>query len=39
VLTWRTGGDDDGLLGALEPVDLLIKLSDPRLALWQPASG
>src|SRR6266508_3973919 len=26
----RTGGDDNGLLGALEPVDLLIKLSDAR---------
>jgi hypothetical protein len=30
ALAWRTGGDDNGLLGALEPVDLLIKLSDAR---------
>jgi hypothetical protein len=24
----RTGGDDNGLLGALQPLDLLIKLGD-----------
>ncbi len=28
VLAWRTGGDDNGLLGALQPLDLLIKLGD-----------
>jgi hypothetical protein len=26
----RTGGDDNGLRGALQPLDLLIKLSDAR---------
>jgi hypothetical protein len=30
VLAWRTGGDDNGLLGALQPLDLLIKLGDAR---------
>jgi hypothetical protein len=25
----RTGGDDNGILGALQPVDLLFKLGDP----------
>jgi hypothetical protein len=30
ALAWRTGGDDDGLLGALQPLDPLIKLSDAR---------
>jgi hypothetical protein len=39
ALAWRSGGDDNGLLGALQPVDLLFKLGDPLLALWQPASG
>jgi hypothetical protein len=39
ALAWRTGGNDDGLLGPLQPLDLLIKLGDPLLALWQPASG
>ena len=28
ALAWRTGGDDNGLLGALQPLDLLIKLGD-----------
>jgi hypothetical protein len=28
-LARRTGGDDKGLVGALQPLDLLIKLSDP----------
>jgi hypothetical protein len=30
ALAWRTGGDDNGLAGALQPLDLLIKLSDAR---------
>jgi hypothetical protein len=30
ALAWRTGGDDNGLVGALQPLDLLIKLSDAR---------
>ena len=29
ALAWRTGGDDNGLLGALQPLDLLLKLGDP----------
>jgi hypothetical protein len=33
ALAWRTGGDDDALLGALQPVDLLFKGGDPLLAL------
>jgi hypothetical protein len=32
-LAWRTSGDDDGLLSALCPVDLLFELGDPLLAL------
>jgi len=32
-LAWRTSDDDDGLLSALCPVDLLFELSDPMLAL------
>jgi hypothetical protein len=30
ALARRTDGDDNGLVGALQPVDLLIKLSDAR---------
>jgi hypothetical protein len=30
ALAWRTGSDDDGLLGALQPLNLLIKLGDAR---------
>jgi hypothetical protein len=30
ALAWRTGGDDNGVLGALQPLDLLIKLGDAR---------
>jgi hypothetical protein len=30
ALAWRTGGGDNGLVGALQPVDLLIKLGDAR---------
>jgi hypothetical protein len=37
VLACRTGGDDNGLLGAPQPLDLLIRRC--ALALWQPASG
>jgi hypothetical protein len=29
-LARRTGGDDNGLVGALQPLDLLIKLGDAR---------
>jgi hypothetical protein len=36
-LAWRTGGNDNGLLGALQPVDLLFELGDPLLALRQGA--
>ena len=31
----RTGGDDDGLLSALHPVDFLFEFGDPLLALGQ----
>jgi hypothetical protein len=34
-LAWRTGGDDNGLLGALQPVDLLFEFGDPLLAFGQ----
>src|SRR5262249_26363813 len=34
-LAWRTGGDDNGFLGALEPVDLLFEFCYPLLALGQ----
>jgi hypothetical protein len=34
-LAWRTGGDNDGLLSALRPVDLLLEFGDPLLALGQ----
>jgi hypothetical protein len=37
ALAWRTGGNDNGLLGALQPVDLLFELGDPLLALRQGA--
>jgi hypothetical protein len=39
ALAWRTGGDDNRFLGALQPLDLLFEFGDPLLALWQPASG
>jgi hypothetical protein len=32
-LACRTRGDDDGLLGALHPVDFLFEFGDPLLAL------
>jgi hypothetical protein len=32
---WRAGGNDNGLLGALQPVDLLFEFGDPLLALDQ----
>jgi hypothetical protein len=35
ALAWRSGGDANGLVGALQPLDLLIKLGDPLLALGQ----
>jgi hypothetical protein len=35
ALAWRTGGDDDGLLGALEPINLLFELGDLLLSLGQ----
>jgi hypothetical protein len=38
-LARRTGGDDNGLVGALQPIDLLIKLSDARSRSGSPASG
>ena len=34
-LAWRTRSDDNGLLGALEPIDLLFEFGDPLLALGQ----
>jgi class 3 adenylate cyclase len=34
-LTWPTGCDDNGLLGALEPIDLLFELGDLLLSLGQ----
>jgi hypothetical protein len=30
ALAWRTGGDGNGLVGALQPLNLLIKLGDAR---------
>jgi hypothetical protein len=36
-LALRTGGDDNGLLGALQPVVLLSEFGDPLLALSQGA--
>ena len=32
-LAWRAGGDDNGLLGALEPINLTFGLGDPLLTL------
>ena len=36
-LAWRTGGGDNGLLGALQPVDLLFEFGDLLLAFrrWE----
>jgi hypothetical protein len=34
-LAWRTGGDDDGLLSALQPIDFLFEFGDLPLALGQ----
>jgi hypothetical protein len=36
-LAWRTRSDDDGLLSALQPIDLLFEFGDPLLALRQGA--
>jgi hypothetical protein len=33
ALAWRTGGDDNGLLGALQPVDLTFEFGDLLLSL------
>jgi hypothetical protein len=35
TLAWRFHTDDNGLLGALEPVDLLFELGDLLLSLGQ----
>ena len=35
ALTWRTCGDDNGLLSALVPVDLTFEFGDLLLALGQ----
>jgi hypothetical protein len=35
AFAWRTCGHDNGLLGALEPVDLIFKFGDLPLALGQ----
>jgi hypothetical protein len=37
ALAWSTSGDDNGLLGAPQPLDLLFELGDPLLALCQPS--
>jgi hypothetical protein len=34
-LAWRTRSDDNGLLRALQPINLLFELGDPLLALGQ----
>jgi hypothetical protein len=34
-LAWRTGRDDNGLLGALEPIDLLFEFGDLLLSPGQ----
>jgi hypothetical protein len=39
ALALRSGGDDNRFLGALQPLDLLIKLSDARSRSGSPASG
>ena len=35
LIARRSGGDDDGFLNALEPIDLLFEFGDPLLALGQ----
>jgi hypothetical protein len=38
ALACRTGGDHDGRVGALQPLDLLFKLGDPLLLRAQRAA-